>query len=576
MSAFKEVSSPDAFLKKQLEEGGASPVAKKSTGDLKQRMDAFKEVSAADAFLKKQLEEGGASPVGKQSSGDLAKRMDAFKEVSSPDAFHKKKLEQPMSESEPEASPRMNPQDDKGLWGPDGKPYMGQVVENKVYAAREAPKDMDYLWELSVNLEQMKSQEYDSPHFKDILAQEGVGKKDKADKGDMKTKLEGLFAGKTSYTGDAKWLNKEWIDDHLIKDGEHQSITFRFRDHMLFTTFDKTNEKKRDNIINTFVAQLLKHANEITQLDLSSCLLPDKFVEVLAEEVLKNPASSLPKLQLLNLESNLLQGSGLEALGKVFGDRTAWKFLQVILLENQKNSMTSEAEKALADGVSQSSSVVVCSVSIRCQFQMKEITDALLYNHDQLRIARRDHQEKEGTLKERKRNDMELYLDKIAANDGDITDVEIVGDRTFLSMYEEEKVHAGATFCTNTTVKSVKMSLLSLDDNFAEAFAEALSVNHTIETVNIDSNAITGSGMKTIFAGLGQNSTIVEFQVRHQKKPMATVDEEELPDLLESNTTILKLGVDVRNQLVRMKLDRIIGRNADRVRKLRVAKSQSP
>lgn len=460
----------------------------------------------------------------------------------------------------------MNPQEGEGA-GQVEKPYMGKVVENKVYTVREGPKDFDYLHTLAVNLEQLER----NGNFKDTLSEEGVKKDDKQrGEGDIKASLEGLLGGKTNYTAKADWLNKEWINDHMIRDENHHSLTFRFRDIMLFKRFDKTCEEKRDNVIQTFVKQLLLHANEITELDLSSCLLPDKFLQVLAEEVLKRPADSFPKLQLLNLESNALQGPGIEAISEVIASETAWKYLQVILLENQKLSMTSEAEKALGDAVGQSASIVACSVSLRCPFQQKEVNDAILYNMDQLRLARRDHQEKEGTLKARKRNEMEIYFDTIAADESDITEVDLVGDRKFLILDEEEKVHAGAAFFTNTSVKSIKMELLGLDDHFAEAFGEAIAENHTIETINIDSNAITGAGMKALFAGLGQNTNIVEFQVRHQKKAMATLDEEALPHLLESNSTILKLGVDVRNQLVRMKLDKIINANRDRLRKLRV------
>merc|ERR1719491_1439083 len=115
----------------------------------------------------------------------------------------------------------------------------------------------------------------------------------------------------------------------------------------------------------------------------------------------------------------------------------------------------------------------------------------------------------------------------------------------------------------NTSVKTIKMEMLGLDDSFAKAFDEAIAKNSTIGKVHIDSNAITGIGMKALFEGLGKNRSIDEFQVRHQKKAMATLDEEALPDFLASNTSILKLGVDVRNQLVRMKLDKIINANRD-------------
>ena len=272
----------------------------------------------------------------------------------------------------------------------------------------------------------------------------------------------------------------------------------------------------------------------------------------------------------MNLESNLLQGPGIEALSELIKNETAWKYLQAVLLENQKHGMTSKAERALADAVSCSPSIVVCSVSIRCTFQLKDINDAILYNMDQLRVARREQQAKDGTLKERTRNAMELYFDSIAANESNITEVELVGEQKFLTLEEEEKTKSGAAFSTNSSVRTIKMELLGLDDSFVKAFGEAIAKNSTIEKVNIDSNAITGIGMRALFAGLGKNDTIAELTVRHQKKVMATLDEEALPDLIASNTSILKLGVDVRNQLVRMKLDKIINANRDRVRKLRL------
>ena len=268
-------------------------------------------------------------------------------------------------------------------------------------------------------------------------------------------------------------------------------------------------------------------------------------------------------------------GSGLEALSEVIAHDKAFRFLQAVMLENQKGSMTSDAEKSLADAIEKSDSLVICSVRVRCQFARKQINDAVLYNNDQLRVARRVHQAKEGTLKERKRNELELYFDRIAEDDADMEEVELVGDQRFLTLDDEEKTKAGAAFATNTSIKTIKMNLLGLDDSFAVAFGEAIAENETIEKVNFDSNAITSVGMTALFAGLGMNESVQELQVRHQKKALASVDEDALPELLESNTSIIKLGVDIRNPLVKMKLDRIINANRDRLRKLRNKKKQS-
>mmetsp|Transcript_7032 Transcript_7032/g.15249 ORF Transcript_7032/g.15249 Transcript_7032/m.15249 type:complete len:247 (-) Transcript_7032:197-937(-) len=241
------------------------------------------------------------------------------------------------------------------------------------------------------------------------------------------------------------------------------------------------------------------------------------------------------------------------------------------MMENQQHSMTNEAERALAEAVSRSPSIVVCSASIQSPYKLKEINDTLLYNGDQLRLARRDHQTKEGTLKDRKRTEIEVYFDSIALNESDVEEVEIVGDQKFLTLHDAEKAKSGEAFATNTSVKSVKMTHLGLQDDFAQMFGDAIANNTTIERVCIDSNSITGTGMKAIFAGLGQNSSIVEIQCRHQKKLMATLDEDALPNLLASNTSILKLGIDVRSKLVKLKLDRIVNANVDRARKRRAS-----
>lgn len=166
---------------------------------------------------------------------------------------------------------------------------------------------------------------------------------------------------------------------------------------------------------------------------------------------------------------------------------------------------------------------------------------------------------------------MEQYFDKIAANDPSITAVDIVGDQKFLTLKSAEKAKSGAAFATNTNIKTMKMQKLGLDDDFAKQLGESLAKNTTLEKVVIDSNGITGVGIKALFAGLGHNSTIVEFQVRHQSKTMASTDEQPLPELLEPNKTIIKLGVDCRDQLIKMKLDKVTNNNREHQRKLRAA-----
>lgn len=211
-----------------------------------------------------------------------------------------------------------------------------------------------------------------------------------------------------------------------------------------------------------------------------------------------------------------------------------------------------------------------CSLAYRYS-----IDKYIVRNIDFLRQARRHHAIQSGTLQERKRNDMEQLFDNIAANDPSITEVSIVGNQRFKSLNDEEKNKAGASFANNSHVKTVMMSTLQLGDKFAEALGAALASNSTIEKLLLDSNSFGGEGLKALFSGLANNSSIIEMQVRHQSKVTASPDEAVLPDLLEPNKTITKVGIDLRNQLAKMKIDRIINQNREHQRKLRAQAKKS-
>jgi len=177
-----------------------------------------------------------------------------------------------------------------------------------------------------------------------------------------------------------------------------------------------------------------------------------------------------------------------------------------------------------------------------------------------------------GTAKARKRNDMETLFDTIASNqDKTIQEVNLTDNLQFLGLTTIERTKTGAAFATNTCVTTVTMTKLKLDDDFATAFGKAVIHNTTLESVVFDSNSFSGKGVVALLTGLGQNTSITSFQLRHQSKTMASSEEELLPNLLTNNTTLLKLGTDVRNPLIQTQLERKLNENRDYQRKHRVA-----
>ena len=604
MASFQTTSAPDAFDKTKHENKKLKP-RKTSVGDCKKGGDtnAFErnkiKPTRTSSFVGQTKGDGTkthVSPVQTNSSPitkgeDTKGRIAAFKAASALDAFEKKKHKNgPPRKIVTGARKTL---DTKAfgakLFGKENNaatfkkkqpisltktsgPSTGKVIENQLPLKANRLKDWKLLYELSIKYDTYKKQEAHEKTIDTNITNKAKNEEPKlaGPKEDIRGALEACLGG--NYSANCDWLDAKWIDAHLQEDSKYACLTFKLGDPKLFKRFDKTCEQDRDRVITKLLTQLIEHpkANLITRLDLSNCLLADRFLELMADQVLKNPTRAFPKLQVLNLETNLLQGQGIESLARVIRDDSAWKYLQVLMLENQKKAMTTNAEEALARAIGTSPSIVVCSLRVRGGLERTIINNTVASNIDDLRQARRHHAAKTGTLKERKRNAMERIFDAVANNtDSKITEIEIVGDQKFMALKPAEKTNAGAAFANNTHVKTIKMVKLGLDDDFAKALGESLKTNTAIEKLILDSNAISGEGIKAIFAGLAKNTSVVELQVRHQSKTMSSADEEALPGLLDPNKTIVKLGVDARNQLAKMRMEQKTNANREHQRKLR-------
>ncbi|KAL3921876.1 MAG: hypothetical protein SGILL_002517, partial [Bacillariaceae sp.] len=419
-------------------------------------------------------------------------------------------------------------------------------MSDKAKTATVGPKaiskqDWDYQYQLAVQYDQLKLQGVEETKNPNSLPQSEARQKapkkrhEPGDKKNIKASLEGLVGG-SNFTANGKFLDKAYYDQYLAENKKFNALTFDFSGQAkLFKRFDRKDDEQR-NICSKWVEELLKHprSKDITILNMSNALLPDAFLVALSEQCLSK--NGLPKLQVLNLESNVLAQDGLIAMSKTIAAPNAWRYLQILKLENQKMQFTSNAEEALGGAVLQSPSLVVVSLRVRGGLERQQINNTVASNIDNLRQARREHGSKTGTLKERKRNEMELYFDQIASNsDSSITAVDLTGNLKFLGLNPIERTKTGAAFATNTSVKTIKLVKLKLDDKFAEAFGKALASNTTLEKVCLDSNDISGAGIKALLEGLGKNASVSDFQVRHQSKTMASSDEQNLPSLLTDN-----------------------------------------
>jgi hypothetical protein len=451
--------------------------------------------------------------------------------------------------------------------------FIQNELEKDLEEVREG--DWDYLYELSVLFDKFKIQSE--------LDDEAPGKRSSTQSfaspmHEMQSaRTSGLgTAGKNPLTGaqgfpsDGSFLTEEFIDMYLKEDVEKGGLVFDFCNQIrLFKQFPATSPD-RETIVNIFVYELMHHPrqHEFTGINMANTGCGNDFWVKIAEGVFEDP-DLLPNLHLINAETNFITEKGIVAIASLIESDKHMRYIQAVKLDNQKALMSSKAERALARALCVNISVVRFSLRVRNLLERGQCNKYVVRNIDFLRQARRHHKISTGTLKERKRNEMEQLFDKIADNDESITEVIISANIKikYTGMSDAEKVKSAKAFATNSHVTKVTMNTLGLGDDFATALGEALETNETIETLSIEGNAFSGSGFKGLFAGLGKNNSVLELRAKHQTKKMTSHEEQALPALLEPNTCITKISLDLRNSAVTMQLDKIGNRNRDHRRK---------
>ena len=119
-------------------------------------------------------------------------------------------------------------------------------------------------------------------------------------------------------------------------------------------------------------------------------------------------------------------------------------------------------------------------------------------------------------------------------------------------------------------VTTVLLVNCQLDDAGAEAFADALTVNTSVTSLNMESNWITGVGVIPVAKMLSTNKTLKELRLNNQRQLISTEAEEALMNAMATNETLVRLNLDIRNTQAREKVQKQLALNMDRQRQQRV------
>ncbi len=115
---------------------------------------------------------------------------------------------------------------------------------------------------------------------------------------------------------------------------------------------------------------------------------------------------------------------------------------------------------------------------------------------------------------------------------------------------------------------------LNLTDQAAPALAHALSAPHgRLEVLNLEQNDLREVGLLAIVEGLRPNVTLRELRLSGQRMAVTKLAEEALASMVDGDgaASLCKLGLAIRNDAARRRVDAALFRNTDRLRRERVS-----
>uniref|UniRef100_V9KW04 Tropomodulin-4-like protein n=1 Tax=Callorhinchus milii TaxID=7868 RepID=V9KW04_CALMI len=163
--------------------------------------------------------------------------------------------------------------------------------------------------------------------------------------------------------------------------------------------------------------------------------------------------------------------------------------------------------------------------------------------------------------------DIDETLKKIKDNDKDLKDVNLnnikdIPVTTLKAIAEAMKA--------NTHVTSLSLAATRSNDPVAQALAEMLSVNTALQSLNIESNFVSGAGMLALVHAARKNLSLSEFKVDNQRHLLGDAVEMQMATMLEANPRLVKFGYHFTQQGPRARAAIAITKNNDLLRQQRV------
>ncbi|XP_064899324.1 tropomodulin-4 [Columba livia] len=316
---------------------------------------------------------------------------------------------------------------------------------------------------------------------------------------------------------------------------------------------EKYRDIDEDKILQELSAEELEQLDmELMEMDPENVLLPAGLRQ--RDQTQKSPTGPLDREALLqHLEKQALEAGEREDLVPFTGEKKGKPFVpkspaQEVPREEQV-TLEPELEEALANATDAEMCDIAAILGMYTLMSNKQYYDAIcsgnITNTEGISSVVKPDTYKPVPDEPPNPTNVEETLRQIQANDAALEDVN-------LNNIKDIPVPTLKAICeamkTNTHVKKLSLVATRSNDPVANAVAEMLTENKTLQSLNIESNFITSAGMMSILKAMQHNSTLCELRVDNQCQRLGDTVEMEMAAMLEQCPSLVRFGYHFTQQ----------------------------
>ncbi|NWX10804.1 TMOD4 protein, partial [Caloenas nicobarica] len=316
---------------------------------------------------------------------------------------------------------------------------------------------------------------------------------------------------------------------------------------------EKYRDIDEDKILQELSAEELAQLDmELMEMDPENVLLPAGLRQ--RDQTQKSPTGPLDREALLqHLEKQALEAGERQDLVPFTGEKKGKPFVpkspaQEVPREEQV-TLEPELEEALANATDAEMCDIAAILGMYTLMSNKQYYDAIcsgnITNTEGINSVVKPDTYKPVPDEPPNPTNVEETLRQIQADDAALEDVN-------LNNIKDIPVPTLKAICeamkTNTHVKKLSLVATRSNDPVANAVAEMLTENKTLQSLNIESNFITSAGMMSILKAMQHNSTLRELRVDNQCQRLGDTVEMEMATMLEQCPSLVRFGYHFTQQ----------------------------